>query len=79
MSYLPLLIRGLQASSKRKLSLTVESHSDQSSRNLRPRLAPEQSEDPEQPEEPEEPSVAVEDCGPNEPDILESVYSRLTL
>lgn len=71
-SHLPSPIGGLQASSKRKLSLAVESQSDQSFRNLRPRLAPEQSEEPEQQ------SVAVEDCEPNETDILESVYSRLT-
>ncbi|KAJ5437209.1 hypothetical protein N7445_008094 [Penicillium cf. griseofulvum] len=72
-SHLPLPIGGFQASSKRKLSLAVESQSDQSSRNLRSRFAPEQSEEPEQP------SLAVEDCEPNEPDILESVYSQLTL
>ncbi|KAJ6112286.1 hypothetical protein N7523_002108 [Penicillium sp. IBT 18751x] len=38
-SQLPLSPESCQASSKRKLSLAVESQSDQSSRNLRPRLA----------------------------------------
>jgi hypothetical protein len=71
--HLPLSIGGFQASSKRKLSLAVESQSGQSSRKFRPRLVPEQSEEPEQPR------VAVEDYEPNETDILESVYSRLTL